>query len=94
MMEADPIAPYITCVDYCAKPIFDPMTDHDKDCGAPLAERARIERELRALKIRTSADAIANASEILGAVLAATSSTRKMTSLSTTPRRDTRACGW
>jgi len=46
---------YVTCQNYCGKRISDPLTDHDEGCGAPLAERKRIESELRILKIQAVA---------------------------------------
>ena len=46
---------YVTCDEYCANRIHDPTVDHDKNCGAPLAYRNKLAKELQAKKIKAAA---------------------------------------
>src|SRR5271155_4779455 len=50
MATETPTKPYVICSGYCGKAIYDSLTDHNTDCGAPLAERTRIETQLRTLQ--------------------------------------------
>ncbi len=56
--------PYVTCESFCGKPIYDAETDHDPSCGAPPEERARLARELGALKIQAAANAEEEVAEV------------------------------
>lgn len=47
---------YVTCDEYCANRISDPNVDHDKNCGAPLAYRNKLAKELQAKKIKAAAE--------------------------------------
>jgi hypothetical protein len=64
MMSATTLPPHVTCSEFCGKPIFDALTDHDPSCGAPLAERKRLEGELKAVKLRAAADESSDDDEI------------------------------
>ena len=57
-MSVQVIESGVVCTNFCGRRICDPMTDHDPNCGAPLAERARIERELNVLKIHAAQEHI------------------------------------
>lgn len=53
MMSATETVPYVSCDQFCGKPIRN-GNDHDPDCAAPLAERKRIADEVKRLRFEAA----------------------------------------